>query len=64
MALIGDTALPSIVQQLPLQRQLILYSLLVEEMRREPIRKLFRCTGWIVREAIRIGFKAVEEGTR
>jgi hypothetical protein len=44
VALIGDTALPELVQRLPLQRRLILYCLMVEDMRRDNIRALFRCT--------------------
>jgi hypothetical protein len=62
VALIGDAALPQLVQRLPLQRRLILYCLMVEDMKRAPIRKLFRSTDWNVREAIRIGFKAAEGG--
>jgi hypothetical protein len=62
VALIGDRALPGLVQNLTLQRRLILYCLMVEDMKRAPIRQQFRCTDWNVREAIRIGFEAIEGG--
>jgi hypothetical protein len=60
VALIGAGALPSMVQNLTLQRRLIRYALMVQEMRRDAIRTQFRCTDWNVREVIRIGFEAVE----
>lgn len=62
VSLIGDAALPELVQNLTLQRRLILYCLLVEDMRQAPVRNLMRCTDWTIRESIRIGFEAVEGG--
>jgi hypothetical protein len=62
VALIGDAALPELVQSLPLKRRLMLYALLVEDMRWSSIQPLFRCTNWQIRESIRIGFDAVGGG--
>jgi hypothetical protein len=67
VALIGDTALPELVQRLPLQRRLILYCLLVEDMPWKrptmPIYRLFRCTQWQIRESIRIGLEVPNNGS-
>jgi hypothetical protein len=57
VALIGDAALPELVQPflgLTLQRRLILYCLMGEDMRREAVRRQFRCSDWNIREAMRI----------
>ena len=62
VALIGDAALPELVCALPLKRRLILYSLLMDDIRWHTIKPLLRCTDWQIRESIRIGFKAVEGG--
>jgi hypothetical protein len=62
VSLIGDAALPELVSALPLKRRLMLYTLLVEDMRWHTIKPLLRCTDWQIRESIRIGFKAMEGG--
>lgn len=59
VALIGDAALPELVQSLSLERRLIAYCLLVEDMRREPIRRLFHSSDWNIRECIRIAMQSI-----
>jgi hypothetical protein len=62
VALIGDAALPEIVEALSLRRRLIAYSRVVEETTINQTVELFNASHWEVSEAIRIGLKATQGG--